>query len=1542
MTDKINIAIKATQKLFDIHINDAFHNELNSKAFTYNYCNDEVELNFLNIFVQNCENISYDKLQYLSPEQTGRINRSTDYRTDLYSFGIVLFKLFTKKCPFEHKDPIQLIHSHIAQTPKCASEVNLEIPKSLSMIINKLLLKDPDDRYQSANGLSHDLKQVLEQFEKNDFLEFELASKDISHRPNIPQKTYGRNKEVEVLFDSFDTVVKTGKKKLVNISGYAGIGKSTLIQKLDKPIRNSNAYFLKGKFEQYTRNVPYHGIICALKDFINYILLEKESKIKSFKKKLEDNLGENIKLICEIIPELEYIISVEKSLPVLNPQENQNRFNLTFLNFIKTVCKFDNTVVLCLDDMQWADSATIKILQNVMEETALDNIFIILSYRNNEVKISHPLSLMFEELNHKKINHTSIELKPLLSVDVNHIVSDTLNLSLTKCKGLSKLIKEKTSGNPFFTKEFIHNLYDEKLLKFDIHTLEWTWNIDKIKEQNITDNVVDLMLKKLSNLSPDSTEVLKFSACLGSKTIKNITNILGISEKKVKKAIQESIEQSILIPIIKKDISSVDYKFSHDKVQEAIYSLLSHDEKERFHLKIGRYLLKSIKNERKLNRKIFDITDHLNAGSNKITQKNEKEDLAFYNFDAAIKAKESNAYDNAIVYLNKIFSLVDLEDAWSNKYDFILNVYTLLCEVYYLNLNFTYAEKCFKEVLKNAQQLDDTIEICQIQIYSLIAQNKMQESLDLGLDVLNKIGIHLPKEDDMMVYYPSLFSSYNDKKISDLIHLNTLKNSEMLNALDILNSIMAPAYLAAPVLYPKICYVAVKLCIKNGICAASANVFSVHALLLCGFFNQYNQGFAFSKLSQKIVSKFNAKEYSCKVEMISNACVTHWNKPIRNTLQPLKKSILIGIDNGDLEYSCYSAMYYCLYSLLSGRNIDELLVEFNSYLNLMKELKQEYQIYYLSIWNQFLINLKSNSSNPTLLEGEFFSEKKDLEVLQESNNISTLYCFHLAKAMLGLFNDDLLTAFTNIKKAKEYLIGVSSLYHFSEFYFYEALIVYKYYKEYVDLSKKETLLILENNHNYYESLSITSPQNNEYKIHLIRALISSINDDKNAWSYFELASQESLAQKFTHTNALCNMFAADYWFELHMDDFANTYIQKAHDGFTAWGSNAIVDVIEKKYPKYFIQKNDVNEQFNLSNFDFESVMKASQAISEEISLEELLNKIMRIIVENSGSQLGFLLLQHKQNLLVEVAYDIVTKAQTKDLKTVISMPKSIINYVKRTKKVVIYGASSKDKLFESDPYILSKNPKSIFCLPILYKKEFLGVLYLENRDIFNLYTEDKIEFLKLLSNQAAISIDHAKLFKQTVEYSNTLEQTVDEKTKELQLAVEELRVYATVDAMTGLNNRRYFFELATVMFYNAKQSNKALYSFVLDIDDFKVINDTYGHSIGDQAIKAFANTLKTYNNEDCIVGRFGGDEFVILYLTKDKKDITDFVDELKQNVLDIELDYASNDIRISTSVGVSSLNDDINSLDELILEADKKMYQDKSKKSSRKAARQRV
>lgn len=1526
LKDKVEFSIKAAGQIDNLHQENIFYKNLTSESFLYDWIENRIILKDSDYTSSE----ELNRLLYISPEQTGRINRVTDYRTDIYSFGIILFRLFAKKYPFEYTDPLQIIHAHIAKVPKSVSSVNALIPISLSKIIEKLLKKEPEDRYQSINGISFDLEKVLFQLNEEINVEFKLATNDISHRPNVPETLYGREKEKEKILKIFENVLNNDAKELLTIKGYSGIGKTSLVQTIHKEAIKENIYFLNAKFEQFNQNIPYYGLIIVFQEYIHNLLLSSEYKLKQFKEIILNSLGDNTKLICEIIPKLELIIGEIPSCQKLNPKETQNRFNLTFLTFIKTICDFEDSLVIALDDIQWIDNGTLHMLNNVLEDEKINSLMIILSYRDNEVSNNHKVELMLNNLKHTDHKYSTIILESLSNSYISQIVEDTLFVKNKKCKELVDLLEEKTSGNPFFIKEFLYNLYDEKLLKFDSSNNCWSWDIKKIKAKNITNNVADLMIKKVESLSSISKELLPYFSCLVKYNNIDYSEILDTDKLLINKAIVEAVELGLLISLGYKDNSDIRYKFSHDKVQEAVYSLLDEENKKEIHFKIGKHILDNTLEEN-LEKNIFDIVEHLNLSSSLIFDEDEKYELAQYNLIASKKAKNSNAYANSITFLNKALELLG-KKCWEENYSLSLKIYSELCESSYLSLRFKDAYKYFELTKKKCLKINDKIKISQIQIFSLIAQNKMSEALELGLDIINEFGIYLPFEDDINIYYPELFKLYENKEIDSLLDLCDLKDQNKIDILEILNSIMAPAYLSAPHIYPKICFAAVKLCILNGNCKASANVYAVHSLLLCGFFQEYSNGSLFAQLSLDILSKYNTKADSAKVEMISNACVFHWNKHISNSLENLKSAVVNGLDIGDFEYACYSAMYYTLYSIFSGKDIAKIIDETSKYLSLMKDLKQEYQIHYTSIWQQFLINLNSSNKDSLLLEGKIFSEKKSLDLLIKSDNISTLYCYYLSKAMLGIYFNDAKSSFDNIIEAKKYLMGVISLYHFNEFYIFEAIIYYKNYKENKKIDKNELLKLLNSNLEYYKKQKKSSASNNKHKVYAIKGMIKDIDKkDKKSWFYFDKAIEECEINKFIHFSTIYNELLGINLIKRNRNNFANIYLNNAYISYKEWKAYSVANVFFKRYEEYITIKElkENTDNFNFDKFDLESVTKASLAISEEISLESLLDKIMTIIIENSGSQIGALILNNDDTLKIETSYDLYNN-KNNSIKELSSLPKGLINYVKRSQQQLLYNSKDNVKHFDNVSYIKKYKPKSIFCMPITYKQSFLGILYLENREINNLYSSNKIALLKVLSTQAVISIEHAKLFKQTINYSETLESKVKEKTKELHKAIEKLRIFATIDSMTGLNNRRYFFELGIKMFQKAKSNNKNLCSLLLDIDNFKDINDTYGHNIGDLAIKFFAKKIETYNNHDCIVGRLGGDEFVFLIYGKDDKFIKDIIAKIKDDISILYIKEQDLTLNMTTSIGYTFLNEKTQTLDELILESDCKMYEEKN------------
>ncbi|MBF0228899.1 MAG: AAA family ATPase [Desulfamplus sp.] len=1510
--EKLDIAIKITSSLAFLHHHKIIYNEVCPRVFLYNQKSGEIKFSGLERavpFGDKQNSWDYSRLEVeraccIAPEQSGRVEDGVDLRSDLYSLGITLYFIFSSgRYPFENSDVMALIHAHIAQIPPSLQDVvngssysnasykpdsdrsiemsdRANFPLMLSKIVNKLLQKNKTERYQSCEGVLADLKQCRHALKNiGDIPEFPVGMYDYTAHLTLSKDFFAREKERETLIEIFASLKDHGRQELVFITGYAGVGKSVLVQNFKEHIDTEGAFFIRGKFEQLKSSVPYHGFMQALENMVEQILFKDDVYVQWVKSRLLQSVGTNIAIICDFIPKLSIIVGEMPTPPQLPLTETKNRFNLTFLSFVKTICSFGQNIVLFLDDLQWADAAALNLIKNILEDGQIRHLMMILVYRNNEINMTHPLSLMMKELHEFHI----IDLKPFSLEHINSLIAATLNSSndITYTLPLARAVMAKTRGNPFFTREFLKNLHHQKLLYFDHKEGQWIWNLDEIKSQNISDNVVELVLERLKHLPRECARLLCFASCIG--------NVFGDIEMKgifnepretLHDRLYPAIEAELIFEASSRDNSELScYCFSHDRIQQAASMLFTGDEIAQAHFRIGTWYAAIVKQGDTLEN-TFKIVDHLNRAIDLINDDETRIQLAHDNYKAALQAKSSTAYNIAILYLEKTLYLLGNDNFSSNNHT--LNdeqnqnqIYSInrllferwssedriakepllyiesiieLAELKYLTFDFAGGDDIYGKTMElitswgyqsesiKSRYLPLKVKLHQILIHSWISLNRMEAALSKGVEVLKELGIELPVEDNPFVYYPALEKMYDTSNVSALLELPLMVDELSLLALDIINTIMSPAYMVSPKYYPKICYVAVKLCIEKGNCAAATQVYAFHSLLLCGVMLRYKEGRDFAKLAQTLANRLDPKAYMTRVEMIANACVAHWNAPIEETLAPLKNAATTGLEYGDIEHACYSAMYYCLYSFLRGNPLDDVKRDCAYYYDRTYELGQQFQTVYIDIWQQCVHNLMVISPDPLLFYGSAEKDKALLDTLTEANNISSLYSFFLSKAILAVFFNLPKQALELIQEASNYKMGVASLYHEREYHIYESVIFYlnlqsvnKTVDGEVDgLNDKEldglidvplVLDILENNYQYFEKLSHTALDNNLCCMHLIDALIKGLNDDPDRWNALKRAMASAEDAGFTHLAAIAFDLGVRYLYNLGQKDFAAFYARKAINTLQAWGATAVGYNFVSRYPDCLIldidtsnildkatniirDKNplvsvlgeqhidgvnlrtttpspisDVNLTLtnvdrtlaSVSSFDLASVLKASHAIAEERTLETLLGKIMDIINQNSGSQRGILLLKKGNKLTIEAQSGVGERIIDN------SYPESVVNYVQHTLSPRMLNMPSANKEFARDPYIARVNPQSLLSLPIVYKGELLGILYLENRNSQNVYSDERIEILKLLSNQAAISIVHARLYQQVVDHASLLEKRVEERTAELNRSNEVLQ-----------------------------------------------------------------------------------------------------------------------------------------------------------------------
>ncbi|MGF1959966.1 MAG: AAA family ATPase [Aulosira sp. DedVER01a] len=1416
------IATQLASALANIHNQQVIHKDIKPHNIIINPQNFTVKLIDFSIAshlsrenptISN-SNLIEGTLAYMSPEQTGRMNRSLDYRTDFYSLGVTFYQMLTALLPFESNDPLEIIHSHIAKNPPSPHEINSEIPPVVSEIIMKLLAKTAEDRYQSALGLKADLDLCLQQLENNgQIAEFIIGQLDLSGQFIIPQKLYGREEEVNTLLNAFERISK-GKSEMMLVSGYSGIGKSSLVNEIHKPIVRQRGYFISGKFDQFKRNIPYASLIQAFQELMRQLLTESVESLAAWKSKLLTALGKNGQIIIDVIPEVERIIGFQPAVPQLGAAESQNRFNRVFQQFIHVFTKREHPLVLFLDDLQWADSASLKLIELIITDQESEYLLLIGAYRDNEVHTTHPLVHTLEQIQLIRNTINNIVLRTLDIDCVNQLVSDTLRSSNLTVKSLAELVFNKTQGNPFFLTQLLQYLYQENLLNFNFSEGRWQCDIEQLKDINNTDNVVDLMVSQIQKLSPETINVLKIAACIGDKfTLEVLATVNQTTHSETAADLWQALQAGLIFPLnnsykipllfeqeeiehqgeqaerLITTSQTITYKFLHDRVQQAAYSLIPDEKKKATHLKIGQLLLQNTPPEERKD-KIFALVNQLNYGADLLTSEYEKSELAALNLIAGQKAKAATAYDSAVKYLNLGIELLTA-DTWENQYELTLALYVETVAIEYLNTNFERASQLSNVVIENAKSLLEKVPVYETQIQFYIAQNQMQAAIDTAINTLNILGEPLPEmpeDPSILVQLLDPKTTLSGKSIEELADLPQMTDSYKIAALRLLVTVIPSVFVAAPHLCPLFIIKIIDLCVKYGNSPASAYGYVLYGLILCGVSSNLESAYRLGKLSLKLLDKINAKEFKAKIYAVYNFFVRQWNEHSRNTIEPFQEGIQSALETGDIELACRGATFYCNSIFFMGEPLDKVAQEQDKYFSLIQKYDQKFDIDYTRIWIQGVKNLKSNLAQPELLAGDFFNEETDLNMLINTNNHMALFSYYLLKSQLYYLFKKSTLSLEYAKLAFPYTKSLAGMMHIAQTNFYYSLNLLASYNQVEPIQQEEYLSQVSANQQEMEKWVHHAPVNFQHKYQLVEAEKARIlGQYEKAFDYYEQAIKGANEQGYIQEEALANELAAEFNLSLGREKIAKTYMTDAYYSYIRWGAVAKVKDLETRYRQLItispnIQKLETNYQEltqanstvigGTHSLDLMTVMKASQALSGEIVLSKLLAKLMKIVLENAGAQTGYLILEIDGNLLIEakatVGQEDVIVMQSQPVSKSYELPVSIINYVARTHENVLYSNSLCEGIFATDPYIFNQKPKSVLCTPLLHQGKLSGILYLENNLITEAFTPNRLEILKLLSSQAAISIENARLYSDLADANATLEAKVQERTQELQ------------------------------------------------------------------------------------------------------------------------------------------------------------------------------
>ena len=1374
------IFIQVTEILAEIHAENIIHKDINPSNILWSQSSGQIKIIDFGIStVLPRENPSLKNpnklegtLPYLSPEQTGRMNRAMDYRSDFYSLGVTFYELLTNRLPFESDDAMELVHCHLAKQATPPHQLNPEIPEILSNIIMKLLEKDADARYQSAWGLKADLEKCQARLAEEEFEPFILGQKDISDKFQLPQKLYGRESDIETLLTTFEKA-SHGFSEMMLVAGYSGIGKSALIQEIYKPITEKRGYFISGKFDQFQRNIPYSAIVMAFRDLVRQLLTESEAQLTEWKEKILAAVGPNGQVITEVLPEIEAIIGKQAVVANLGPTAAQNRFNLVFQNFIHVFCQPEHPLVIFVDDLQWADSASLNLMTLIMAQSQY--MFLIGAYRNNEVDASHPLMITLKDMQKASIEIKTIDLKPLNLSHINQLIADALSATLEETRYLAELVQTKTGGNPFFMGEFLKTLYTEHLLNLNHQQGKWEWDLTQIQAYNITDNVIELMIGKVQKLSDKTQQVLKLAACIGNSfDIDTLAIVLEKEAEETKVDLLEALADGLVLSFENA------HKFAHDRVRMAVYSLMPEEQKQAVHWQVGKLLLKNTPAEQQ-EQGIFSIVDQLNAGIALVKQQSERAELAQLNLIAGKKAKASAAYQHAFNYLKVGLGLLD-DNSWQTQYDLVLALHVEAAEAAYLSGQFEYMEELVNVVLQEAKTLLDKIKVYEVKISSYMIQDKMLDAVETALPVLKKLGVYLPQKPNKLHIVQGLLQTkitLFGKRIEDLINLPEMTNSSKLAAMRIMSSATGAAYIIRSELFPLMVFKQVNLSLKYGNTASSADAYGSYGVILCGVLGDIQVGSKFGELALKLLEVFDSKETKTKILYVVNNFIKHWKEHAHKTLKPLQYTYQNGLETGNLEYAAYAVMSHFINSYVTGEKLavveQEVMAEYSG--EIARVLNEGTAWYFFGMYRQVLINLREKTDEPWRLNGKCYDEQKMLQLFTKSKNGLALAYFYCNKLTLCYLFHAYPQAMESATVGEKYLEGIIGNLLVPIFHFYDSLSRLALFPNAKKPEQRRFLKKVAANQKKMKKWAHHAPMNYLHKFYLVEAELARVlGKDERAIGNYDKAIALAHENEYLNEEALAYELAGKFYLHKGNNRLANHYLREAMNAYSRWGAVAKVTDLETQYPQLKGKTSSTRTTTNSSLtttattlmgeggssvLDFASVLKASQAIAGEIDLARLLENLMKIVLENAGAQWGCLILESKGQWVIEAEGSdekvTVLKSHAIDVNKV---PTMLINYVARAKESVVLHDAIHDGQFTNDSYFIENKTKSALCMPLLNQGQLLGLLYLENDFTTGAFTSDRLEVLSILSSQAAVSLENALLYR-------TLEQKVEERTAQL-------------------------------------------------------------------------------------------------------------------------------------------------------------------------------
>jgi PAS domain S-box-containing protein len=1310
-------------------------------------------------------------LPYMSPEQTGRTNRSIDTRSDLYSLGVALFEMLTGTLPFSAGDPMEWVHCHVARQPTPPSQRLAGVcvvPPAISAIILKLLAKTPDDRYQTAGGVEHDLLHCLAQWEARARIDdFRLGEHDVPDRLVIAERLYGRERELQTLVSATERVARTGVPELVLVAGYSGIGKSSLVSELHKTLVPSRALFASGKFDQGKRDIPYSTLAEALQNLIRPLLAKKEVELGGWRDALRDALRANGRLLVDLVPDLGLIVGEQSPLPELSPQDAQRRFQHVFRRFVGVFARPEHPLTLFVDDLQWADLATLELLEDLLTQPEVHHLLVIGAYRHNEVGADHPLRRKLDMLREASAAVTQVMLTPLSRDHLTRWIADSLHEEGGRVAGLACLIDEKTAGNPFFAIQFMSALVDERLLLFEHGKARWSWNPDRIASKGYTENVADLMAGKLNRLPAKTQSALQQLACLGDRAnIPTLSVVLGKAGEEVEAALWDAVR----LELVERQDGS--YRFIHDRVHEAAYKLIPEGSRAEAHLRIGRLLAAETPPER-LAETIFEIVNQLNRGAHLITSRDERERLAELNLIAGQRAKTSTAYASALIYLNAGAALL-AADSWERRRELILALELHRAECEFLTGEVAKAEERLTMLSSRAATAVELARVACLRVDVYTTLDQSDRAVAACLDYLRHVGIDWsphPTEEQGRREYQQIWSQLGSRAIEALVNLPLMSDPACLATVDVLTKMSPPAlYTDANLLCLAICR-AVNLSLERGNGDGSCVAYVMLGMIAGLRFGNYEAGFRFGRLGCELVETRGLKRFQAGTYMSFANLVMPWTKHVRACRDLLRRAFDAANKIGDLTFAAFSCNNINTNLLAAGDSLAEVQHQIENGVEFAQKARFGLVTDIVAAQLELVRTLRGLTPIFGSLNSEQFDESRFEHHLTSNPALAAAECrYWIRKLQARFFAGDYAAALHASSKAQRLLWTSSSFFEEAEYHFYSALSQAGCCDQATAGERQQHLNAVAAHHRKLQVWAKNCPENFENRAALVEAEIARLKGcELDSERLYEQAARSARANGFVHNEALARELAARFYAARGFEINSYAHLRKARQCYESWGADGKVRHLDQVHPHLRDEKPALIATGTIGapveHLDLSTVVKVSQAISGEIVPQRLIDTLMRTAVEQSGAERGLLVLLRGTKPQIEAeatsAGDTLILQQRGRTVTAAVLPESVLHYVLRTRESVILGDAATQNPFDADSYIRERKARSILCLPLITQAKLIGVLYLENNLSPHVFAPGRIAVLKLVASQAAISLENSRLYSDLQEREAKIRRLVD-------------------------------------------------------------------------------------------------------------------------------------------------------------------------------------